>query len=99
MLVHCVSVKFKDATTPDQVAAFDTALAALPGQIDLIRRTRHGRDLGQRPTNADYALVSEFADTESFYAYLEHPAHQALARDHLLPLAESFHSTQFLTED
>lgn len=34
----------------------------------------------------------------AFDAYLEHPAHQALARDHLLPLAESFHSTQFLTE-
>lgn len=99
MLIHCVSVKFKDATTPDQVAAFDTALTALPGQIDLIRRTRHGRDLGQRPTNADYALVSEFADAQAFYAYLEHPAHQALARDHLLPLAESVHSTQFLTED
>lgn len=99
MLIHCVTVKVKDDAAPDQVAAFDAALAALPGQIDLIRRTRHGRDLGQRPTNADYALVSEFADAQAFYAYLEHPAHQALARDHLLPLAESVHSTQFLTED
>jgi heme-degrading monooxygenase HmoA len=98
-LIHCVTVKFKDAATPDQVAALDAALAALPGQIDLIRGTRHGRDLGERPTNADYALVSEFADSEAFYAYLEHPAHQALAHDHLIPLAESFHSTQFLAED
>lgn len=98
MLVHCVTVKFNGAATPDQVAAFDAALAALPGQIDLIRRTRHGRDLGERPTNADYALVSEFVDAEAFYAYLEHPAHQAVARDHLIPLAESFHSTQFLAE-
>jgi hypothetical protein len=99
MLIHCVTVKFKDAATPDQVAALDAALAALPGQIDLIRRTRHGRDLGERPTNADYALVSEFAHAEAFYAYLEHPAHQALVRDHLIPLADSFHSAQFLTED
>lgn len=99
MLIHCVTVKFKDAATTEQVAAFDAALAALPGQIELIRRSRRGRDLGERPTNADYALVSEFPDAEAFYAYLEHPAHQALARDHLIPLAQSFHSTQFLAED
>ena len=98
MLIHCVTIKFKDAATQEQVAAFNAALEALPAQIDFIRQTRHGRDLGERPTNADYALVSEFADAEAFYAYLEHPAHQALARDHLIPLAESFHSTQFLTE-
>lgn len=99
MLIHCVSVKFKDAATPAQVAAFDAALAALPDQIDVIRRTRHGRDLGETPANADYALVSEFADAEAFNAYRAHPAHQALVRDHLIPLAESVHSTQFLAED
>lgn len=94
-----MTVKFKDAATPDQVTAPDAALAALPGQIDLIRRTRHGRDLGERPTNADYALVSEFGTAEDVNTYLEHPAHQAVTRDHLLPLAESWHSVQVVGYD
>jgi len=98
VLIHCVTVKFKETATPEQVAAFDVALAALPAQIDLIRGTRHGRDLGERPTNAHYALVTEFDDAAAFHAYLEHPAHQAVVRDHLAPLADSFHSTQFLVE-
>jgi len=99
MLIHCVNVKFKDSVTPEQVAALDAAIAALPGQIDHIRRVVHGRDLGLRPANADYAMVMEFDDTESFLAYRAHPAHDAVARDHFFPLGESILATQFLTED
>ncbi|MFC4945864.1 Dabb family protein [Pseudonocardia sp. GCM10023141] len=99
MLIHCVTVIFKESATSERVAAFDVALAALPAQIELIRETRHGRDLGERPTNADYALVTAFDDANAFHAYLEHPAHQAVVRDHLAPLADSFHSTQFLVAD
>jgi Stress responsive A/B Barrel Domain len=97
MLMHCVNVRFKNDVTPEQVAALDAAIGALPGQIDLIRRIDHGPDIGERPTNADYAMVVEFDDAEAFFAYRDHPAHQSLARDHFLPLAESTLSIQFLT--
>jgi hypothetical protein len=98
MLVHCVTIKFKESTTPGQIDAFHAALAALPDQIRVIRRSRHGRDLGERPTNAHYAIVSEFGSAEDFYTYLDHAAHQAVAREHLMPLSESWHSTQFLAD-
>lgn len=55
--------------------------------------------LAKGPTNADYALVSEFGTAEDVNTYLEHPAHQAVTRDHLLPLAESWHSVEVVGYD
>ncbi|MFG1635358.1 Dabb family protein [Pseudonocardia alni] len=67
--------------------------AARPGRRPL--RTRQGRDVGERPTNADYAVVSEFASVEDFRTYLAHPAHLAVPRGHV----RSAHSVQFLVAD
>ncbi|WP_412763132.1 Dabb family protein [Pseudonocardia alni] len=58
-------------------------------------RGRQGADLGERPANADYAVVSEFANAEDFRAYLAHPAHLAVPRDHV----RSVHGVQFLVAD
>ena len=69
MLIHCVNAGFKDAVTPAQVVALDSANAALRGQIELIPQARHGLDVGERPTNADYAMVLELDDAEAFFAY------------------------------
>ncbi|MGR6585108.1 Dabb family protein (plasmid) [Rhodococcus qingshengii] len=55
--------------------------------------------MAKGPTNADYALVSEFGTAEDVNTYLEHPAHQAVTRDHLLPLAESWHSVEVVGYD
>lgn len=95
MLVHSVTITFTESTTVDQIGALHGALAALPSEIDVIGRTRHGRDLGDRPMNAHYGIVSEFDSAEDFRTYLEHPAHRAIVQDHLLPLAASWHSVQF----
>lgn len=94
MLIHCLTLRFTESASPADVEAFGTALAALPDQLDFAIHTRQGRDLGERPTNADYAVVTEFATAEDFSAYLAHPAHLAVPRDHI----ESFQSVQFLVE-
>lgn len=95
MLMHCLTVRFADSASPAQIDAFRRALAALPEQIDTIVRTRQGSDLGERATNAHFALVSEFADADDFRAYLEHPAHRAVPHDGI----ESFQSVQFTVGD
>jgi len=95
MLIHCLTCNFKESASSEQIDTFHAALAALPHAIDVNIRTRHGRDLGDRPTNADYAVVSEFDSIEDFYTYLEHPAHQAISLDHLA----SWSSVQFLVDD
>ncbi|MFC5064864.1 Dabb family protein [Actinomycetospora atypica] len=94
MLMHCLTVRFADSASPAQIDAFRSALAALPDQIDTIVATRQGSDLGERATNAHFALVSEFADVDDFRAYLEHPAHRAVPRDGV----ESFQSVQFVVD-
>ncbi|MFD2421719.1 Dabb family protein [Amycolatopsis pigmentata] len=94
MLIHCLTVRFKETATPQQIETFHAALAALPDQIDLPFHARHGHDRGERPANADYAVVSEFESAEDFSRFLEHPAHKAIPRD----AVESFNSVQFMVE-
>ncbi|WP_170321281.1 Dabb family protein [Acrocarpospora pleiomorpha] len=91
MLIHCVTLKFRDSASAADIETFAQAVAALPGRLDFPIRTRQGRDLGERPANADYAIVTEFETLEDFNAYLVHPAHLALPREPV----ESMQSVQF----
>lgn len=95
MLVHCLTLRFSESASAADIEAFRDAIARIPGQVDFPLRTRHGPDLGERATNADYAVVSEFADAGDFQRYLTHPAHLAVPRDHVT----SAHSVQFLVGD
>ncbi|MFG1923228.1 Dabb family protein [Cryptosporangium sp. NPDC048952] len=91
MLIHCLTLVFKDSATSADVEAFRTALAELPARLPFAIRTRQGADLGVRPTNADYAVVTEFEHAEDFGAYLVHPAHLAVPKEHVA----SVQSVQF----
>jgi hypothetical protein len=95
MLIHCVTLRFKESASADDIEAFAQAVAALPGRLDFPIHTRQGRDLGERPTNADYAIVTKFETVEDFAAYLVHPAHLALPREPV----ESVQSVQFRVEE
>lgn len=91
MLVHCLTVKFAESASAADIEAFRDAVARIPAQVDFPVRTRQGPDLGERETNAHYAVVSEFADADDFRRYLTHPAHLAVPRDHI----HVAHSVQF----
>ena len=69
MLIHCVTLRFTQAASPADIDAFTRAVAALPGLLDFPVRTRHGHDIGERPANADYAIVSEFETDEQAASY------------------------------
>jgi hypothetical protein len=94
MLIHCVTLRFRDSASAAEIETFVQAIAALPGRLDFLIHTWQGRDLGERPANADYAIVTEFETVEDFNAYLVHPAHCALPRDPV----ESMQSVQFRVE-
>jgi hypothetical protein len=91
MLIHCVTLRFRDSASAADIETFVQAVAALPGRLDFPIRTRQGSDLGERPANADYAIVTEFETVEDFNAYLIHPAHLALPSEPV----ESLQSVQF----
>jgi hypothetical protein len=86
MIAHVVLFRPRADLAPEArgelVAAFDTALQAIPS----IRRARVGaRVVHGRPyemlMRADYpyAAILEFDNLEGLRAYLEHPAHERLA--------------------
>lgn len=94
MLIHCLTLRFKESASATDIEAFTRAIAALPGRLDFPIRTRQGHDLGERPANAHYAIVTEFTTVEDFSAYLVHPAHLGLPREAI----ESMQSVQFRVE-
>ena len=93
--MHCLTITFKESATATDIEAFRAALAELPYQVGVPMRTRHGPDLGDRASNADYAVLSEFDTVADFYTYLDHPAHRALP----VELVFSAESVQFLPDE
>ncbi|MBN9101980.1 MULTISPECIES: Dabb family protein [unclassified Pseudonocardia] len=91
MLIHCLTLRFRESASSTDIEAFTQAVAALPSRLDFPIRTRQGHDLGERSANADYAIVTEFETVEDFSAYLAHPAHLGLPREAI----ESVQSVQF----
>ncbi|WP_220454195.1 Dabb family protein [Nocardioides immobilis] len=94
MLIRSLTLRVKDSATEAEIAAFGEAIADLPGQVG-VPRTRQGPDLGDRSTNADDAVVTEFRSTEDFDACLAHPAYRALPMGRI----ESVHGVEFLVDE
>jgi len=92
MIRHVAVFRWVEGTTPEQVAAAAEALRALPAQIPSLRSYAVGPDLGLGPDRWDFAVVAEFEDAAGYHAYVDHPAHQAVAMDHIAPIrAERAH--------
>ncbi|WP_308821632.1 Dabb family protein [Rhodococcus opacus] len=55
---------------------------------------RHGRDLGIKDGNADYAVSATFDGIDEFRAYLTHPDHVRFAEEFVSAMAETYSSVQ-----
>lgn len=93
MFVHLVSFHWKPGTTPDEVAAMAEAIATLPAAIPSIVSFAHGADFGVRDGNGDYGVMA-VVDAGDPAAYLDHPAHVAVATTSIFPHVASKHSIQ-----
>ncbi len=85
-LRHISLLTFRDDTTGDQLDAIIAALRGLPGQIPEIRSYVVGADLGLAEGNASLAIVADFDDAAGYEAYRDHPAHQAVAAELIVPV-------------
>jgi hypothetical protein len=94
-VVHQVCFRWKQGTTPAQVAALEQALAGLPERVDGVLAYGFGADLGWREGNADFAVVGVFADAAAYAAYASDEYHLALIRDHVLPIVAERSAVQF----
>jgi hypothetical protein len=86
MIRHVAVFRWVEGTTPEQVEAVTRGLSALPAQVHTLRAYTHGPDLQLGDGRWDYAVVGDFDDTEGYQAYVDHPAHQAVATDLIAPI-------------
>lgn len=87
MIAHIVLFRPRADLSATERAAFIRAIEAASRQIPSIRRFSVGRRLlRDRPYESamgrdyPYAAVIEFDDLEGLSAYLDHPAHEEIAR-------------------
>ena len=84
---HVVTFKWRAG----DVAAADIAdeLLALATRLDGVRSYVCGPDSGLTPGAYDFAVVGTFEDWESFIGYRDHPEHQRILNEMILPNLES----------
>ncbi len=74
MIKHLVLVKFRPDVTKKQIAELLKSTARLPPAIPEIKKYDFGLD--RRPDRYfDFALVSEFSDTDALERYKNHKEH------------------------
>ncbi len=83
MIRHVVLLKWNEGVDAAHIAATKAALDRLPGLIAQIVSYQNGADLRAAPTNYDYAVTAEFASSEDFILYRDHPAHQEVVQTYL----------------
>lgn len=86
MIRHVAMFRWLEGTTADQVAAVAEGLRALPAQIASVRTYEAGPDLELGEGRWDFAVVATFDDAAGYQAYVDHPAHQAVATDLIGPI-------------
>ena len=95
MIRHVVMFKWADAVDAGHVAATTAEFATLPTLIEQIRSYSYGPDLGAVAGNFDYVVTGEFDSIDDFFAYRDHPAHQALVQTFIVPHVSERVAVQF----
>ncbi|WP_374943775.1 Dabb family protein [Sphingomonas sp.] len=95
MVTHIVIFTWVAGTTADRVESLARALDRLAAELSDLVAIRHGRDLGIREGNGDYALVATFADRAGWDAYQADPRHKAFVRDFVAPIQAARLTIQF----
>ena len=96
MIAHVILFRLRAGVAAADRAALIKAFSAALEQIPAIRRARVGRrtrigrsyeDMQQ--ADFPYAAVLEFDDADGVRAYLDHPAHEEIARRFFAAISES----------
>ena len=83
MILHIATFVWKDGVTEAQVEAATAALLEMAAQIPEIRSYAAGANLHLRPAGKDYGVAALLDDAAGLDAYLDHPLHVAVYKDHL----------------
>ena len=86
MFRHVTLFRWAEATTDGHVQEIQRALEQLPAAIPELRGYRTGPDLKKADGTWDFAVVADFDNAEDWVTYLDHPAHQKVRADLILPV-------------
>jgi hypothetical protein len=86
MIRHIAVFRWAEGTTPEQIDAVARGLRALPEQVLSVRSYEVGADLGLGEGRWDFAVAATFDDPAGYQAYVDHPAHRAVAEDLIGPI-------------
>lgn len=81
MITHVVLIQPKENTTSAQMETLVEQTRALKELIPAIQSVQVGKNVGRLTQGYTYGLIAQFASEEKLKEYLDHPAHQALARE------------------
>ena len=97
MFRHVVMFRLSNDAAPGAIDAIRAGLDTLPPKIPEIESYVHGPDVGAAPTNFDYVVVADFASAEAFAAYRDHPDHQQLIAEQIVPNVSDRAAVQYET--
>ena len=82
VLVHVVSFKFKEGTTPDQIKTIEEAFRTLKSKIPEVVSYEGGRATGKLDRNKGFmhCSVLTFKSEQDLDTYTNHPEHQAFKK-------------------
>jgi hypothetical protein len=83
--IHLANFKWTEETTAGDVERITTALTALAPGLPGVGSYRCGPDVSRTPDSYDFAVVGVFTDREHFVAYRDHPEHQRILKELILP--------------
>lgn len=81
MLHHTVLFRWKPVTPPERQAELGRKLVALKGVVPEIRAIHAGPNLDASASEWPFVLLVVVDDLPALKRYLDHPAHQAVAKE------------------
>jgi hypothetical protein len=84
---HIVTFKWTDESYAGQPVA--DALRSFVLTIDGVQSYLCGPDIGLTPSSYDFAVVGTFDDRDSFVVYRDHPEHQRILSEMIVPHLET----------
>ena len=95
MIRHVVVITWKPDATAEQKQQASDGLATLPPLMSGLRSYVFGLDVGVTGGNADFAIVADFDDVDSYVAYRDHPAHIDVVKRSIAPISTQRRAVQF----
>lgn len=89
MIEHIVLLKAKAGVTPEEEKKILTSLVGLKDQVPGVLDPWAGPNFSQRSQGFTHVFYVRFSDRAALQAYLDHPAHQAVVAEVLVPLTET----------